>query len=239
MRLVDRFLDLFTKLFLVLHWIAVPFAVIAPLFIYPVIALELMRIAFVPLAPTLFVPLGPLSLAMHDVVATLSSFLVFGALSVSALTLGVAALIIVKSSVYLAVRRNRALGVSAVWPPMTYFLILSLIALPGLLVEPTLEALLKGLSFALISSTPLDLVIFSYVKFRDAVRGAEPERWIPALVALWTAALWPVPVIAIAVLRWADRFMITLVSTRAAVTILQLSYMALYIRIGRGATLLK
>jgi len=97
------------------------------------------------------------------------------------------------------------------------------------------------LTIILVFTVPMDLVVFSYVKFRDAASGTESEKWIPALVALWTIMLWSMPVIVIWVWRmWLpDLWTIILMSARAAITAVQLSYVALYIRIGRGATPLK
>jgi len=227
MGFTDKFLKSLTDLFLGLHRIAIFYAILAPGLIVPVVAAFILGPLY---APAFFVPVGPLSIVVNAVIPF------FGVSPLPA----VPAYIALKVLVYLAIRRNKLLGVSAVWPPMIYFSILLLITLSGLLVEPTLELLLTDLVIALRVSTPLDLVTFSYVKFRDAVHGAEHRLWIPALAALWTAVLWPTPVIVIWVwrMRLPDLWTIILMSARTAITALQLLYIALFIR-SRDALLLK
>jgi len=246
MGFTGKFLDFFTDLFIKLHWVAVLYAVLAsgiaagigayfigPFFILVVLA-----------------PVGPLSLVSYGLLPILLLFFSSPWNPEYALLYQVSvivALIALKTLIYLAVRRNRVHGVSAALLLLAYFSLLLLIeavvliALPGLIPEPVPEKLTLGLSIALLLSFPMDLVIFSYVKFRDAVKGVEPRKWIPILVALWTAI--PLSVFTVAIPRWLSDpswapFSYIATSTGITIVALQLLYIALYIH-SRGIVTLE
>jgi len=250
MGFTERFLKSLTKIFLGLHWIAAFYAVMEPvLLIYGFWIYYIMGFLLIPL---FFAPAGPLSLILFD----LYGFMIPAYLAVSEvhllLVLGVAVgIIILKFFIYSAIKENRVLDVSAARILIAYtaavLLIMASIML-GLLLPylphslRTLSGMIRLLITFLVYTVPMDLVTFSYVKFRDAVRGAEPRLWIPVLATLWTAA--PSPTFVIIILHWVglpdfwNPFTITFISTRTAITALQLSYIALYIR-GGGAVVLK
>jgi len=251
MGFTDKFLRSLTKFFLILHRIAIPCAVVTPIlmWLYPINYVVFLLIIFL----LLFAPVGPLSLEVFD----LAIEFINSCLSISSLTdppacpllvLGVViGIFILKSFIYLAIRRNRMLDVSATWILAACTLAVSLTLFSAILaISPPLHlwlslwGMLKVLTIILVFTVPMDLVTFSYVKFRDAVRGVESEKWIPALVALWTAMLWSTPVIVIWKWRmWLpDLWTIILMSARAAITAVQLSYIALFVR-SRDALLLK
>jgi len=253
MSFAEKFLKSLTDLFLVLHRIAIPCAVVTPIlmWLYPINYVAFLLIVFF----LFFAPVGPLSLEVFDLaVAFINS-----CLSISSLTdppaylllvLGVVVgIVILKSFIYLAIRRNIMFGVSATWilaacsAAVSLTLFSEILAIsPSLHLWLSLWGMLKVLTIILVFTVPMDLVVFSYVKFRDAVRGVESEKWLPVLAALWTAMLWPMP--AVIILHWVglpdfwNPFTVILISTRAAITVVQLSYIVLFVRSG-DAVLLK
>jgi len=119
MRFANRFLNTLTNLFLCLHLIAIFCAVVAPILMWlPPINFA---VGFLLIFFLLFAPVGPLSLEIFDLAIAFINF----CLSISSLTdppacpllvLGaVAGIVILKFFIYLAIRRNRILGVSATW----------------------------------------------------------------------------------------------------------------------------
>jgi len=224
MGFTEKLLKSLTNIFLGLHWIAALYAILAPGLIVPVVAAFILGPLYVP---AFLIPVGPLSIVVNAIIPF------FGVSPLPAIP----AYIALKVLVYLAIRRNRMLGASAVLVPLIYFLLLlivaaaTLLSLPGLI--PGLSALdrfLTGLVIALRGSTPMDLTTLSYVKFRDAVRGAESKLWIPALVALWVSMLWLLSAMGIPQ-PWLIPALWNAVITCLwiAVTAIQLLYVALYI----------
>ncbi len=53
---------------------------------------------------------------------------------------------------------------------------------------------IAALVASLVVTVSMDLVVFSYVKFRDATNGIASRKWIPILTILWSLAIW-LPVI--------------------------------------------
>jgi len=253
MGFTGKFLDFFTDLFIKLHWVAVLYAVLAsgiaagigayfigPFFILVVLA-----------------PVGPLSLVSYGLLPILLLFFSSPWYPEYALLYRLSVIVVfaaLKALIYLAVRRNRVHGVSAALLLLAYFSLLLLVeavvllALPGLIPEPVPEKLVLGLSIALLLSFPMDLVVFSYVKFRDAVKGVEPRKWIPILVALWTAMPWLVIAIIVIItvilnhempkISWTSPSDLIPIYAETAITALQLLYIALYIH-SRGIVTLE
>jgi len=249
MGFTERFLKSLTNIFLGLHWVAAFYAVVAPALIFGGGFWICLVVGFVCLllVPLLFAPIGPLSLALSCLLAI--PVLTFGSAVPQVhplLALGVATgTVILKFFIYSAIRRNKLLDDPAIWAPITYTAAVLLILVFAFSQYSllTLQGMLEVSTFILAFTVPMDLIVFSYVKFRDAVRGAEPRRWILALVALWTAMLWFAPVVVILVWgMWSpdlwNPFTIALVFTRIAITAVQLSYIALFVRSG-DAVLLK
>jgi len=247
MSFAEKFLKSLTDLFLGLHWIAAFYAVIESML--PIFALPIYYVAGFLFIPLFFAPAGPLSLTLFDLLGLMIPFYflaILGAHFFIALEVA-AGIVILKFFIYSAIRRNRVLGVPAARILIAYTVIILLtmtsVLLAFLSYFPSPEIMPV---IALVYTVPMDLVVFSYVKLRDAVSGVESEKWIPALVALWTAMLWPMLAIVIVshVLLWArlpnllDSFAFIFISARAAITALQLSYIALYVR-GGGAVVLK
>jgi len=248
MGFTGKFLDFFTNLFIGLHWVALLYAVIAPGLAAGIIGTYITAPLFIP---AFLASIGSLSLVTHGVLLILiliSSFSPYPQSTPLYRLSVIVALIALKALIYLAVRRNRVRGVSAVLPPLAYFSVLLLVeavvllALPGLIPEPVLEELMAILLIALVYTVPIDLVTFSYVKFRDAVKGAEPRMWIPVLVALWTAMPW-LTFTVIMLQRLSEPFHVwtsftpIAMSTGIAITALQILYIALYIHSGGAVTL--
>jgi len=237
MGFTGKLLKSLTRFFLVLHWIALLYAALASGFAAGLAGAYAVGPLFIPV---LLAPIGPLSLVSYGLLPIL---LLFSSYRLSVIV----ALIALKALIYLAVRRNRVHGVSAALLLLAYFSLLLLIeavvliALPGLIPEPVLEKLMLSLSIALACTAPMDLAVFSYVKFRDAVKGVEPRKWIPTLVALWTAI--PLSVFTVAIPRWLSDpswapFSYIATSTGITIVALQLLYIALYIH-SRGIVTLE
>jgi len=189
MGFTERFLKSLTKIFLGLHWIAAFYAVIESML--PIFDLPIYYVAGFLFIPLFFAPVGPLSLTLFDLLGLMIiPFYFLATLRARLLiALGVAAgIVILKFFAYSAVRKNKVLGVSATWILTAYTVIILLtmtsVLLAFLSYFPSPETMPV---IALVFTVPMDLVVFSYVKFRDAVRGVESEKWIPALATLWTA----------------------------------------------------
>jgi len=245
MGFTGKFLDFFTDLFIKLHWVAILYAVLAS-----GIAAGIGAYFIGPLfIPILLAPIGPLSLVSYGLLPIILLFFSSPWNPEYALLYRVSVIVVfaaLKALIYLVVRRNRVHGVSAALLLLAYFSLFLLVeavvllALPGLIPEPVPEKLVLGLLIALLLSFPMDLVIFSYVKFRDAVKGVEPRKWIPILVALWTAI--PLSVFTVAIPRWLSDpswapFSYIATSTGITIVALQLLYIALYIHSGGTAML--
>jgi len=235
-----KLLKSLTRFFLVLHWVALLYAVLAS-----GIAAGIGAYFIGPLfIPVLLAPVGPLSLVSYGLLPILLLFFLFPWNPEYALLYRVSVIVVfaaLKALIYLAVRRNRVHGVSAALLLLAYFSLfllveaIVLLALPGLIPGPVPEKLTLSLSIALLYSFPMDLVVFSYVKFRDAVKGVEPRKWIPILVALWTAI--PLSVFTVAIPGWLSDpswapFSYIATSTGITIVALQLLYIALYVRRG-------
>jgi len=247
MGFAERFLKSLTDLFLGLHWIAVFYAVMEPMIL--IYGFWVYYVVGFLLIPLFFAPAGPLSLTLFDLYGLMAPAYLVAPEAHLLLVLGVAVgIVILKFFIYSAVRRNRVLGVSAARLLFAYTAAVLLILISimlGLLLPylpyslRTLSGMIRLLTTFLVYTVPMDLTIFSYVKFRDAVRGAEPRLWIPVLAALWTAV--PSLTFVVIILRWVglpdfwNPFTITFISARTAITALQLTYIALYIRSGGAA----
>jgi len=253
MGFTDKFLKSLTDLFLGLHWIAAFYAVMEPMILIcpHLILLMYYVVVFLLALLLLLAPAGPLSLVLFDLFGLMfpSNFAIKAHLL---LALGVAiGIVILKFFIYSAIKENRVLGVPAAWILTAYtatvsFVLASVLLTfsppPAATIATVRVGMLRLLPSVLFYTVPMDLVVFSYIKFRDAIHRAESGRWIPTLAALWTAMLWPMPA-TIILLRarspgfW-NPFTVILMSARAAITALQLSYIALFV-CSRDATLLK
>jgi len=248
-----KLLKSLTRFFLVLHWVALLYAALASGLAAGLAGAYAVGPLFIPV---LLAPVGPLSLASYGLLPIILLFFLSPWNPEYVLLYRVSvivALIALKVLIYLAVRRNRVYGVSAVLLLLAYFSLLLLIeavvllALPGLIPGPVLEKLVLSLSIALACTAPMDLVVFSYVKFRDAVKGIEPRKWIPILVALWTAMPWLVIAIIVIItailqhstpeISWTSPSDLIPIYAETAITALQLLYIALYIHSGGVAIL--
>jgi len=252
MSFAEEFLKSLTKIFLGLHWIAAFYAVMEPMiliygfWIYYAIGFLLI--------PLFFAPVGPLSLNMFDLYGLMAP-LYFATEAHLFLVLGVAVgIIILKFFIYSAIKKNRVLNFSATWILIAYTaaVLLILVSVIMIALQPylphssrTLSGMLRLLTTFIVFTVPMDLVIFSYVKFRGAVRGAESEKWIPALAALWTA-IPSFTFVTIIELHWlpetfwrsTSAFILTFM--RIAIAAVQSLYVALYVALyirSRGVAL--
>jgi len=182
--LAHRFLDAFTGFLLVAALVAFVFS------FFPLIAMVI---------PSAFLPVGPLSIPLVGFL-----YLYFRSMEIASVAppygppLGLVLTILAlaaafKALVYRAVRWNKVLRVSATWILLAYTVLILFISIWGYLSPPTPKIwvydLLRYAASALLVTLPADLAWLSYVKFRDAVKGGESPKWVPALVTLWTALL--------------------------------------------------
>jgi len=243
MSFAEEFLKSLTDLFLGLHWIAAFYAVVEPMIlIYGFLIYYAIGFLLIPL---FFVPVGPLSLDIFDLYGLMAP-LYFATEAHPLLVLGaIVGVVLLKFFTYLAVRKNRVLGAPAAWILSAYtaavlLIMVSVFSLYSWLTQVGIPRMLLGI---LLYTVPMDLVVFSYVKFRDAASGTESEKWIPALVALWTAipSFTFVTIIELHWLPetfWRSAFAVILTFMRIAIAAVQSLYVALYAYIrGRGVAL--
>jgi len=181
---VHRFLDAFTGFLLVAAHVAFVSSFL------PLIAMVI---------PSAFLPVGSLSVPLIGFL-----YLYFWSMEIASvappygppLGLVLTALALAaafKALVYGAAKRNKVLGVSAAWVLLAYTVVILLLHIWSYLSSPAhmieVSWLLRYIASALLATIPADLTGLSYVKFRDAVKGEESPKWVPALVALWTALL--------------------------------------------------
>jgi len=241
MGFTGKLLKSLTRFFLVLHWVALLYAVVAPILLWVPVIYYAVGAFYVPPA---LAPVEPLSLELLDLLGLAIPPHLTG--SHPLLALGVLmGIVLLKLLIYSALGKNRVHGVPVAWIPAAYTVIALLVVASILLSSTSLMSLkwiLALLLAAPVYTVPMDLVVFSYVKFRNAVKRDEPRMWIPVLVALWTAIPWLTLAIIIAIYQVPETSWISLiasipVSMRIAITALQLLYIALYIHSGGTAIL--
>jgi len=222
----DAYVEKFTKLFHLLHYVALIVGVFTT---FSVIGLGMlgMYISYPLYALISLAPLGPLSI-----------YSVLGLPAVFALTfrtwterfLLTAAALGFKALLLVAFRRRKVLGIPV---PLLVSVLPLALAFAGFLfwlgiggsaakAAQAWEMLLYFICLGVVSSYPVDLVVLSFLKFGDAARGEASWLWIPALVTFWTLLTVAAAIMA---LRSAP---IHFSAPLIAVALLQFVYIALY-----------
>ncbi len=167
----------FIEFFLKIHYVALFYAFfVVPLAILGGSLGAFLTGPFVSLA--LLVPLGPISISvygMHFLFSLFSQYNnLFWAITVA---------IIIKFITYVFLRRSKLLNYSII-------LVLLIIALTTCVLSTLARGNLIAFSYGLLLTVSMDLVVFSYVKFRDATNGIASRKWIPILTILWSLMIW-------------------------------------------------
>ncbi|WFO75187.1 hypothetical protein J4526_08975 [Desulfurococcaceae archaeon MEX13E-LK6-19] len=179
-----KLIYLLTKFFLRLHY------VMLLLVLHLMLVLLFPALAFIPIPiyPIVIVfPLGPLSL-LHTS-ALIMMYCSNGVWVFSKIVF----LIILKALIYLSLRNSKLLGystakvlIAASSVVISIFIITTIYCC----YTTSFRTIINHLLFGIAITLHLDLSTFSYVKFRDSVRGDASPAWIPVLVSLWTISPW-------------------------------------------------
>ena len=183
---LDRVLGKLAGFFLGLHYIA---------FIYAFVLIPLTAgggaysvFGYLYVLLIAFIPIGPLPLCMHIVmllVRLLQCYMGYAFLIATAI-------IAFKCVMYFLLRRYRVYGFSAVFvaASATFIIFLFTVGAAAMVGGPPEFIVRVVITYSLISTIPIELTLFSYVKYRDAVNGRAPKIWVPSLTILWVTVLW-------------------------------------------------
>ncbi|WFO75191.1 hypothetical protein J4526_08995 [Desulfurococcaceae archaeon MEX13E-LK6-19] len=176
-----------------IYFFITPFIILSPLAAYFVLPL---------LCLLFFFPIGSLSFPLSFLI--LSHMMLFGLfphfsfmLSNTMMIAVIVALfsvaLILKFAVHRSLKRhklgNYPASIIVVLTTLLFSLITSIVAK---IIAPYLDviAIAELTSVLLFNSLSIDLTVFSYVKYRDAIKGIISRVWVSWLAILWSTVLW-------------------------------------------------
>ncbi len=195
----SKFLNNLTDFYLKVHYVTsiyffiMPFIILSPLAAYFVLPL-LCLLFFFPIGSLSF-PLSFLILS-HMMLYGLFphfSFMLPNTMIIAVIITVFSMTLVLKFVMYRSLKRhklgNYPASIIVILTTLLFSLITSIIAK---IIAPYLNviAIAKLTSVLLFNSLSIDLTVFSYVKYRDAIKGMIPRVWISLLAILWSTILW-------------------------------------------------
>jgi len=178
---MDNILSRATNFFLKLHYVALFYAFIDVLAIMGYIGIY---IAFPFSVLAFFIPIGSTALTSPY----LALFILYGVLPRLPIYILISIAITLKLILYMNLRGAQISRYSVVKVLLLATITIQLYSI--LIYESMALSIVSAITVGILVSIPMDLAIFSYVRYRDAVSGKASRAWIVALPALWSLTLW-------------------------------------------------